>query len=298
MKRITTWRERLLVIAFLSPALAVVGVFTIWPAIWAVVQSFSNRALVGPGALSPHWVGVANYRALLHDHGFYASLVRSAEFVFISAVVGQTLIGFLIAYLLATRPRWRLRFGPAFAAIFLLPLAVPETVAALAWASMANGTSDGLLNRMIGVFGLGPVQWLQNDAMLTLIVVNIWRGVPFAMVLFAAALASTPTQTLEASMVDGATAWQQLRHVTLPIIKPQILLFLLLTTITTFGIFGLVYFLTKGGPGDATTIIGIYIYQQAFQFFEIGYGSAAGVLMLVILLVLGIGYVRLMRERV
>jgi multiple sugar transport system permease protein len=74
------------------------------------------------------------------------------------------------------------------------------------------------------------------------------------MVLFAAALASTPTETLEASMVDGATAWQQLRRVTLPMIKPQILLFLLLTTITTFGIFGLVYFLTKGGPGDATTI--------------------------------------------
>jgi multiple sugar transport system permease protein len=298
MKRITTWRERLLVIAFLSPALALVGVFTIWPAVWAVVQSFSNRALVGPGALSPHWVGLANYRALLHDHGFYASLARSAEFVFISAVVGQTLLGFLIAYLLATRPRWRLRFRPAFAAIFLLPLAVPETVAALAWASMANGTSDGLLNRMVGVFGFGPVQWLQNDAMLTLIVVNIWRGVPFAMVLFAAAFASTPTETLEASMVDGASAWQQLRRVTLPMIKPQILLFLLLTTITTFGIFGLVYFLTKGGPGDATTIIGIYIYQQAFQFFEIGYGSAAGVLMLVILLVLGIGYVRLMREQV
>lgn len=298
MKRVSTWRERLLVAAFLAPALGLVGVFTIWPAIWAVVQSFTNRALVGPGALSPHYVGTENYRRLLGDHAFYASLVRSAEFVFVSAIVGQTLLGFLLAYLLATRPRWRLRFGPVFAALFLLPLAVPETVAALAWASMANGTSDGLLNRFIGLFGAQPVQWLQNDAMVTLIIVNIWRGVPFAMILFAAALASTPTETLEAAMVDGATPWQQLRRVTLPMIKPQILLFLLLTTITTFGIFGLVYFLTKGGPGDATTVIGIYIYQQAFQFFEIGYGSAAGVVMLVVLLVLGLGYVRLMREQV
>lgn len=99
-------------------------------------------------------------------------------------------------------------------------------------------------------------------------------------------------------MVDGATAWQQLRRITLPMIRPQILLFLLLTTITTFGIFGLVYFLTKGGPGDATTIVGIYIYRHAFQFYEIGYGSAAGVLMLLILLVLGAGYVRLMRDQV
>jgi multiple sugar transport system permease protein len=298
MKPITSWRERLLVIAFLTPAVVLVGIFTIWPAVWAVVQSFSNRALVGEGALNPHYVGFDNYRKLLHDHNFYASIGRSAEFVFLSAILAQTLLGFLIAYLLATRPRWRLRFRPLFAIVFLLPLAVPETVAALAWASMANGTSDGLLNRFIGFFGAAPVQWLQNDAMLTLIIVNIWRGVPFAMILFAAALASTPTETLEASMVDGATAWQQLRRVTLPMIKPQILLFLLLTTITTFGIFGLVYFLTKGGPGDATTIVGIYIYRQAFQFYEIGYGSAAGVVMLVILLVLGIGYVRLMREQV
>jgi multiple sugar transport system permease protein len=298
MKPITSWRERLLVIAFLFPALALVGVFTIWPAVWAVVQSFRNRALIGEGALHPHFIGFSNYSRLLHDHGFYASIGRSAEFVFFSAIVGQTLLGFLLAYLLGTRPRWRLRFRPAFAAVFLLPLAVPETVAALAWASMADGTSNGLMNKFIGLFGFGPVQWLQNDAMLTLIIVNIWRGVPFAMVLLGAALASMPNETLEAAMVDGATPWQQLRRVTLPMIRPQILLFLLLTTITTFGIFGLVYFLTKGGPGDATTIVGIYIYQQAFQFFEIGYGSAAGVLMLVILLVLGIGYVRLMREQV
>jgi multiple sugar transport system permease protein len=298
MKSITSWRERLLVIAFLSPALGLVGLFTIWPAIWAVIQSFSNRALIGEGALNPRFIGFTNYRSLLHDPAFFASIERSAEFVFFSAIVGQTLLGFLIAYLLATRPRWRLRFRGAFAALFLLPLAVPETVAALAWAAMADGTKNGLLNRFIGLFGFGPVQWLQNDAMLTLIVINIWRGVPFAMVLLGAALASTPEETLEAAMVDGASSWQQLRRVTLPMIRPQILLFLLLTTITTFGIFGLVYFLTKGGPGDATTIVGIYIYKQAFQFYEIGYGSAAGVIMLLILLALGVGYVRLMREQV
>jgi multiple sugar transport system permease protein len=298
MKSITSWRERLLVLACLTPALALVGLFTIWPVVWAVVQSFTNRSLIGEGALNPHYIGLDNYRTLLHDHSFYASIGRSAEFVFVSAILAQTLLGFLIAYLLATRPRWRLRFRSLFAIVFLLPLAVPETVAALAWASMADGTSNGLLNRFIGLFGVGPVQWLQNDAMLTLIIINIWRGIPFAMVLFAAALASTPTETLEASMVDGATAWQQLRRITLPMIRPQILLFLLLTTITTFGIFGLVYFLTKGGPGDATTIVGIYIYRQAFQFYEIGYGSAAGVLMLLILLVLGVGYVRLMRDQV
>jgi multiple sugar transport system permease protein len=129
-------------------------------------------------------------------------------------------------------------------------------------------------------------------------VVNIWRGIPFAMVLFAAAIESIPRTVLEAGLIDGASPWQQLRRVVVPILRPQILTFLMLTTITTFGIFGLVFFLTRGGPGNVTEIIGIYIYQRAFQFFQIGLGSAAGVLLLLVLLVLGAYYVWLMREQV
>jgi multiple sugar transport system permease protein len=199
---------------------------------------------------------------------------------------------------MAERPRWRLRFTPLFAAVFLLPLAVPEAVAALLWASMANGTREGLLNRALGLVGAGPVQWLQAHAFETVTVVNIWRGIPFAMVLFAAAIESVPRTVLEAGLIDGASPWQQLRRVVLPILRPQILTFLMLTTITTFGIFGLVFFLTRGGPGNVTEIIGIYIYQRAFQFFQIGLGSAAGVLLLLVLLVLGAYYVWLMREQV
>lgn len=298
MRRVRNWQEGLLVAAFLSPALLLVGLFTVWPAVWAVVQSFTNRSLVGAGAMDPQFVGFDNYERLFSDPEFLASLLRTGAFVFVSAIVGQTLLGFLVAYLMATRPRWRLRGTAVFGALFLLPLAVPETVAALAWASLTNGTPDGLLNRMLGLVGLGPVQWLQDEAMGTLMVVNVWRGIPFAMVIFAAALASVQRETLEAATVDGASAWQQLRGIVLPIIRPQIVLFLLLTTITTFGIFGLVYFLTRGGPNGATTITSVYIYEQAFRFFHIGYGSAAGVVMLLVLLVLGMGYVRMMRDQV
>lgn len=298
MRRVRNWQEGLLVAAFLSPALLLVGLFTVWPAVWAVVQSFTNRSLVGAGAMDPQFVGFDNYERLFSDPEFLASLLRTGAFVFVSAIVGQTLLGFLVAYLMATRPLWRLRGTAVFGALFLLPLAVPETVAALAWASLTNGTPDGLLNRMLGLVGLGPVQWLQDEAMGTLMVVNVWRGIPFAMVIFAAALASVQRETLEAATVDGASAWQQLRGIVLPIIRPQIVLFLLLTTITTFGIFGLVYFLTRGGPNGATTITSVYIYEQAFRFFHIGYGSAAGVVMLLVLLVLGMGYVRMMRDQV
>ena len=298
MRPVRSWRDVLTLVGFLTPALVLLGGFTIWPAVWAVYQSFTNKALTGFEARSPHFVGLQNYTRLLGDPDFHSSMLRTFAFVLLSAVVGQTIFAFAIAYLMAERPRWRLGFTPLFAAVFLLPLAVPEAVAALLWASTANGTQEGLLNRGLGLVGVGPVQWLQAHAFETVTVVNIWRGIPFAMVLFAAAIESIPRTTLEAGLIDGASAWQQLRRVVLPILRPQILTFLMLTTITTFGIFGLVFFLTRGGPGNATEIIGIYIYQRAFQFFQIGLGSAAGVLLLVVLLVLGAYYVWLMREQV
>ena len=298
MRPVRSWRDALTLVGFLTPALALLGVFTIWPAVWAIYQSFTNKALTGFEARSPHFVGLQNYTRLLGDPDFHSSMLRTFVFVLLSAVVGQTIFAFAIAYLMADRPRWRLGFTPLFAAVFLLPLAVPEAVAALLWASTANGTQEGLLNRGLGLVGLGPVEWLQAHAFETVTVVNIWRGIPFAMVLFAAAIESIPRTTLEAGLIDGASAWQQLRRVVLPILRPQILTFLMLTTITTFGIFGLVFFLTRGGPGNATEIIGIFIYQRAFQFFQIGLGSAAGVLLLLVLLVLGAYYVWLMREQV
>jgi multiple sugar transport system permease protein len=298
VRRVRSWRDALTLIGFLSPALVLLGVFTIWPAVWAVYQSFTNKALTGFEARSPRFVGLQNYARLLGDPGFHSSMLRTFAFVLLSAVVGQTIFAFLIAYLMADRPRWRLGLTPLFAAVFLLPLAVPEAVAALLWASTANGTQEGLLNRGLGLVGVGPVEWLQQHAFETVTVVNIWRGIPFAMVLFAAAIESIPRTILEAGLIDGASPWQQLRRVVLPILRPQILTFLMLTTITTFGIFGLVFFLTRGGPGNATEIIGIYIYQRAFAFFQIGLGSAAGVLLLLVLLVLGAYYVWLMREQV
>ncbi|MBX6754091.1 MAG: sugar ABC transporter permease [Thermorudis peleae] len=298
MQPVRTWRDAVFVIAFLFPALALLGLFIVWPAIWAFAQSLTNRSLTGPAALHPQFVGLENYRRLLQDSEFHASLGKSVLFVLLSAIIGQTVAGFFIAYLMARRPGWQLRFTPVFAAIFVLPLAAPETVAALAWASLTTGTPEGLLNRALSLVGAGPVQWLQQYAFPVIIVVNIWRGITFAMVFFAAAIESLPTSALEAAMIDGATAGQRLFRIVIPMLRPQILIFLMLTTITTFGIFGLVYFLTRGGPQNATEIIGIYVYKRAFQYFDIGLGSAASVVLLCLLLILGLYYVRLMKEQV
>jgi multiple sugar transport system permease protein len=287
--------DRLLLVALLAPALLLLFVFVVLPALWALGISLTNQALTGAAARNPSFVGLANYERLAADRGFFAALWRSGIFVVASAIVGQTVLGFTAAYLLGRR---HIRGRAALAAVILMPLVVPETVAALAWASMTAPSELGTLNRLVEPLGAGPVRWLQDYPMESIVVVNVWRGIAFAMVLFAAALESVPRELLEASEIDGASPRQQLRFVTLPLIKYAILLFLLLTTITTFGVFGLIYFLTRGGPGGQTTVLTVYIYEHSFRFFELGFGSAAAVVMLAIVLGVGLFYVRLLRAQI
>jgi ABC-type sugar transport systems, permease components len=287
--------HRLLIAGFLAPSLLLLAVFVVAPVFWAIGLSLTNETLTGPDALAPRFVGLANYGRLLADDEFYASFLRTGAFVFFSALVGQFVLGLLAALLLA-RPL--LRGKGLFGAAILLPLVVPETVASLAWASMLAPAGFGTINRMIGWAGLTPIGWLQAYPMQSIIVINIWRGIAFAMILFQAALEGIPRELTEAAQVDGASAWQQLRLITLPLIRGAIVLYMLLTTIATFGVFGLIYFLTRGGPGTATSVTSIYIYKHAFNFFEIGLGSAASVMMLAVVLVIGLVYVRLLRAEI
>jgi multiple sugar transport system permease protein len=131
--------------------------------------------------------------------------------------------------------------------------------------------------------------------MLSIVLVNFWNNSGFAMILFLAGLESIPKEVLESATIDGANGWQQLIRIKLPLIRYVILLWLLLNTIGCLGMFDLVFALTRGGPGNATELLGIYVYNQGFQFFELGYGSAAAMVMLVISLIFAWIYLRLMR---
>lgn len=288
-------RDRPLLLLALSPSLLLLGLFVLLPGVWAIWVSLTNQALAGPNALNPRFVGLANYQRLLGDADFFKSLRVSVEFVFYSAIVGQLALGFLSALLLAKSTAWG---KGLISAAILLPLAVPETVASLAWASLLAPEQLGTLNRVAGLLGLPAINWLQQFPLASIVVINVWRGIAFAMIIFLAAIESVPREVFEAAAVDGAGPAQQLWHITLPLVKYTILLFLLLTTITTFSIFGLVYVLTRGGPAGQTELVTIYIYNRAFQYFELGLGSAAAVLLLGIVLALGLVYVRLLRVRV
>lgn len=284
-----------MVLALLGPALTLVAVFVAAPVAYAVWLSLTNKTLIGFGAQTPHFVGLANYRSLLSSGDFLHSLSLTAEFIFFSAIVGQFLLG-LLAALLLTRTTVRLKgmFGGAI----LLPMVVPEVVASLAWASMLAPGTSGTVNRGVAAIGLTPISWLQHYPMVSIIIVNAWRGIAFAMIMFQAAIEGIPQELIEAAHMDGAGAWKVTRYVMMPLIRGPVFLFLLLTTITTGSVFGLIYFLTRGGPGQQTEVTAIYIYDHSFRFFQLGLGSAASVILLAIILVLGVTYVRLSRVEV
>jgi len=288
-------RETLLAGLFLSPALLILGLFVVAPAVWAVYVSLTDYNLLGVGANVHRFVGLANYRRLLDDPAFRGAIVRTAIFVFVSAIVGQFVLGLAAALILHRRD---LRARALLGALIVLPLAVPEVVAGMMWASMLEPERLGTLNRVLGVVGVGPIQWIANHALLTIVVVNIWRGTAFAAILFGGALEAMPGDVVEAARVDGATPRQLFRHVTVPLISHAITLYMLMTTIGTVTVFGLVFFLTQGGPGDQTTLLSIFIYLKSFKFFEFGVGAAASVLMFVLVLPLGALYVRLLRANV
>lgn len=276
------------------PSVLLLSALVIYPAFQAILTSLTNEALTGANALNPRFVGLSNYKRLLADGGFWHSLWVTLLFVLGSAVIGQFVLG-LASALLLQRP-FRLR--TVVNAIILMPNAVPEVVAALMWASMLAAGEFGTLNKIVGALGVDPQRWLTSFPLMMIIIINIWRGIGFASILMTSGLSAISTDIYEAARMDGATTRQVFFRITLPMLMPTIFLYMLVSTVSTIAIFGLIFALTRGGPAGATEIIGIYIYNQSFNSYQIGFGSAVAVVTLVISLVLGLLYVRLLRVNV
>ena len=296
LRRVHGRGQMLLVAGFLAPSLLLIAVFVVAPGIAAVVLSFTNWKLTGVEALHPQFVGSRQLPAAGQQHAVPG---RHGPNRAVRVLVGdRRAVRVRDAGGAARSPARMCGSRASGAPPILLPLVVPESVAAFAWAAMLSSAPDGTVNRMVGLLGGEPVAWLQQFAFPAIIVVNIWRGIAFAMILFAAALEGVPQEVNEAATVDGASPWQILSRITLPLIKHAILLYMLLTTIGTVTVFGLIYFLTRGGPGGQTTVLSIFIYDRAFRFFEIGLGSAASVILLGGVLAIGLVYVRLLRAQI
>lgn len=283
--------SELSLLLFMLPAMLLVLVFVFVPTIWAIVISFTNQSLIGPNARNFQFVGFDNYVRLFADNSFWNSLGLSFVFVFASAFLGQFILGLLLAVVLR---RAHITAKGLIGGAVLLAWVVPEIVAVYVWASVFNFQS-GTANQLLLAFGFERHRWLIDTPMLAIILVNVWRGTAFTMLLFSSALEAIPDELFDAAAVDGASAWQKFRFITVPMIRYTILLDFILITMGTFSVFGLVFAMTGGGPLGRSEIIGVYIYRNAFQYREVGFGSAASVIMLLINLVLAVVYLRLLR---
>lgn len=275
--------------AFMAPALALIGVFLIFPAVWTIYLGMTDYRLTGVAAADPQIVGLDNYTGALGDPEFWRSLQLTLVFVFLSGVLGQTLLGFAIAWSLRhLRPLVK----TVIETLVLIAWVVPTSVGAFLWLALLDRRS-GTLNALLDSPGTA---WLIEYPMVSIIVFNIWVGTAFSMLLFSSALGSVPPSQMESSRMAGATAWQQLRDVVIPNIRGHILTNTLLITLWTFNTFT-PYLLTAGGPNGATEILPVYIYRTAIPGGQLGVGAAISLIMLFINLVIALGYMRLARER-
>lgn len=243
----------------------------------------------------PVFSGLKNYARLLNDPDLRGSLAQTALWTFGSVVI-QFVIGLVAALILNESFRGR---GLA-RALLLIPWAMPSVVGAFSWKWMYHAQL-GLLNHILTSLHLisRNINWLGDPAtaMLSAVITNSWRGFPFMMLMLLAGIQNIPRELYDASAVDGASFWQQLRYVTLPLLKPVVFVVTLLASIWTFNNFTYIYILTGGGPAGKTEILVTYVYKNGFQFFHFGYAAALSVLLFAIIVTMSAIYIRLMSPK-
>ena len=274
------WRQDLIGWSFAAPFVILFGIFLALPIIAAFALSFTSfglRDLDNP--IGTTVVGVQNYTDLLSDPKFWKSLGNTIYFV----VVGVPLtlaLGLVVANALS---RGITRFRTVFRVGYYLPVITSIVAIAVVWRFLLN-PDVGLINILLSNLGITGPNWLASSAlaMPSIIAMAVWRNLGFAMVVFVAGMQAIPAMLYEAASIDGAGRWQAFRYVTLPMLRPTILFMLVITTIGYLQLFEEPFFMTDGGPLDATLSVTMYMYQQGFEFFHQGYASAIAYVLFVI----------------
>lgn len=275
----------------LVPAAGLLLVFLAGPIAWALAGSLTDRALSGVRAANPQFIGLDNYARLFADPVLPLSIGVTVVFVVGSAIIGQNVLGLLLAVLFRAGSR---AVTGTVGVLVVTAWVLPEIVAA--FVSYAFLSADGTLNGILAAVGITGPNWLYAFPVVAIIIANTWRGTAFSMMIYRAALDDVPLEVIESSMLDGAGAVQRLRLITLPMIKGTIFTNLMLTTLQTLSVFTLIWVMTAGGPGNLSSTLPVLAYTEAFQFGDIGYGNAIAVVMLALGAIFSIGYVVSLRR--
>jgi multiple sugar transport system permease protein len=261
----------------LIPTLAGLVFFTLGPVVAAFLISFTKWDLTS----SPVWVGLGNYDAMVNlDPLSRISFVNTVVYVVVTVPVGISL-----SLLLAAAMNQKIRGIVLYRTAYFLPVISSTVAISLLWQWLYH-PEYGLLNYLLALVGLPPSRWLDDPstALPAIMVVSVWRGLGFNMVILLAGLQSIPQELYDAAAIDGASAPASFRHVTIPMLTPTIFFVAVLSVISSFQVFDQTYVMTKGGPLNATTTIVFYIFRQAFEWFHMGYASALGYVLFAVIL--------------
>ncbi len=273
-----------------APSLSALFLVILFPVFWALFTSVHDYTLIAPNFDT--FTGAENYLKALNDPEFLHSL-RVTVFFVLAVVLLEFAIGFLVALMLNTVDR----FKPLYYGILLCPLLMNPVIVGLIWRMFLHPTL-GIVNYLLTVIGLEPVNWLGSTkvAIWTVIMVDIWHQVSFMIVLLLAGLSALPREPYEAARVDGASALQSFWHITVPLMMPVIVVTLLIRLIFAVKTYDLVYIMTRGGPGVSTDFISYFIYRTAFVSLNLGEASAMSAILLVLVLTLTAYLHRYMRS--
>lgn len=258
------WLPYLLV----SPYLIFVTVFVVFPVLFCFFLTFNKWNIISP----MKFIGVDNYSRLLHDRLFWKAIGNTLKFLLLHIPL-QLVVSLFLAYLL----NQKIRAASFFRASFFMPVIVSGVVVTILWQQLL-GYDAGLINKLLMSIGITKIGWLVNPdvAIYSIAVMATWKNVGLYVILFLVGLQTVPTQYYEAAKMEGATRWQQFYHITLPMINPTIFMVVILSTIGGFSLFIEPYIMTGGGPLNTTLSAVLYIYKQAFQYYNMGYSATLG----------------------
>jgi multiple sugar transport system permease protein len=270
------YRRRWRYMLFALPAMLVVFAVILFPWGFTVFLSTHDWPVAGPRA----YVGLGNYEHLLSDPRFLGAIARTFYFTFLAVLLPVVLgVGAAVVF------HREFPFRGVLRTIFMMPMMATPVAIALVWTMMYH-PQLGVLNYLLSLVGIPPQLWIYSpDTVIpSLVLVEVWQWTPLVMLIVLGGLASLPTEPYESALIDGASQWQMFRHITWPLVLPFVMVAVVIRTIDALKAFDTIFVMTQGGPGTASETINIFLYLQAFAFYNIGYASAVVVVFFVIII--------------
>ncbi len=289
-KRKRHYQKKILPYLLVSPYLLFVSVFVLFPVLFCLFLTFHQWNIISP----MKFIGLKNYSRLFHDRLFWKAIGNTLKFLLLHIPL-QLVVSLSLAHLL----NQKLKAAAFFRASFFMPVIVSGVVVTILWQQLL-GYDFGLINHLLQPFGIKKIGWLVNPdvAIYSIAIMATWKNVGLYVILFLIGLQTVPPQYYEAAKMEGATKWQQFYHITLPMINPTIFMVVILSTIGGFSLFIEPYVMTGGGPLNTTLSAVLYIYNQAFEYYNMGYSSTLGFFYALIIMTVVIVQKRIIEKEV